>query len=228
MGAKITEGTSLETTNMNDKYRNMYRRTGWIFCSLLLAAGLVLAGCDSPPKIAVLEPDAVILAFGDSLTYGTGASRDQSYPAQLERSLKRRVVNAGVPGEVSAAGLSRLPELLAQHRPSLVILCHGGNDFLHRNGTDNVRENLRQMVSLIKGSGMDVILVSVPQLGFGLSPSPLYAEIAEEFEIPLEEEILSDILAEPSLKSDHIHPNAEGYAVIAEAFARLIDKTQAH
>jgi lysophospholipase L1-like esterase len=199
--------------------------TRFIF-SVLLFICLALAGCDRQPKIAFLEPNAVILAFGDSLTYGTGASRNQSYPVQLERSLNRRVVNAGVPGEVSAAGLTRLPGLLAQHRPDLVILCHGGNDFLRQNGKDKIKENLRQMVSLIKGSGVDVVLVGVPQFGLLLSPAPLYAEIAEEFDIPFEEETLADILSEPSLKSDRIHPNAEGYGILAEAFAALIEKAQ--
>ncbi len=197
-----------------------------ILLSVLLLASFTLAGCDNQPKISRLEPGAVILAFGDSLTYGTGAPREQSYPAQLERSLNYRVVNAGVPGEVSAVGLTRLPELIAEHRPALVIICHGGNDFLHRNSPDQVKENLRQMVSLAKGSGIDVVLVSVPQLGLLLSPAPLYAEVAKEFSIPLEAEAVTDILSEPSLKSDRIHPNAEGYRIMAQAFARLIEQAQ--
>jgi len=205
----------------------MYRRllVALLFAGLFLTA-LALSGCDRGPKIARLEPDAVILAFGDSLTYGTGAPRDQSYPAQLATRLHLQVVNAGIPGEVSAKGLARLAETLAKHRPALVILCHGGNDFLRRRNSAQTKENLRQMVSLIKGSGMDVILVGVPQLGLLLSPAPLYAEVAEEFGVPIEEETLSEVLSERDLKSDQIHPNAQGYAVLAEAFAHLIEKSQ--
>ncbi len=205
----------------------MYRRhlVGLLFTSLLLIA-LVLPGCDTGPKISRLETDAVILAFGDSLTYGTGAPRDQSYPTQLANRLHLQVVNAGIPGEVSAKGLARLAETLAEHRPTLVILCHGGNDFLRRNDSAQTKENLRQMVSLIKGSGMDVILVGVPQLGLLLSPAPLYAEVAEEFSVPIEKDTLSEVLSDRDLKSDQIHPNAQGYAVLAEAFARLIEKSQ--
>lgn len=191
----------------------------------LLLVALLLAGCERRPRIASLAPDAVILAFGDSLTYGTGAPRDQSYPAQLERRLNLQVINAGIPGEVSAAGLTRLPTLLASHRPALVIVCHGGNDFLRQNDHGKVKENLRQMVSLIRGSGSDVILISVPRFGLLLSPAPLYAEVAEEFGIPLEEETLSDVLADPALKSDRIHPNSAGYGVMTEALARLIEQS---
>ncbi len=197
-----------------------------LISSVLLLACLVLSACDTGPKIAHLEPGAVILAFGDSLTFGTGAPRAQSYPAQLADRLHLQVINAGIPGEISAKGLARLAETLAEHRPALVILCHGGNDFLRRNSSAKTKENLRQMVSLIKGSGMDVILVGVPQLGLLLSPAPLYAEVAEEFDIPIEEETLAEVLSDRSLKSDQIHPNAQGYAVLAEAFARLIEKSQ--
>lgn len=196
-----------------------------IFFGLLLILP-ALFGCENRPAIDPLETDAVILAFGDSLTYGTGAPRDESYPAQLQRLLNRRVVNAGIPGEVSAAGLARLPEVLAEHRPDLVVLCHGGNDFLRRHDPALVQNNIREMVSLIKGSGMDVVLVSVPRIGLLLSPAPLYAEIAKEFQIPVAEEILTDVLGEPSLKSDRIHPNARGYGQLAETLARIIEDAQ--
>src|SRR5258708_7486386 len=99
------------------------------FASIL--AALVLVGCGgSTPKIAKLDRGAVVLAFGDSLTFGTGAAREQSYPAILARDTGLQVVNAGVPGEVSADGLARLPEAIDESQPKLLILCHGGNDFL--------------------------------------------------------------------------------------------------
>ena len=101
-----------------------------IFVIFTLFIYIVLfAGCDSGPKIAPLGQDAVVLAFGDSLTYGTGAPAGQSYPDALADLLGKPVVNVGIPGEVSSAGLKRLPGMLDKHNPTLVILCHGGNDF---------------------------------------------------------------------------------------------------
>ena len=193
---------------------------------LLFFFTLLFAGCDSGPKITLLGPEAQVLAFGDSLTYGTGAPAEQSYPEVLTRLLGRTVVNAGVPGEVSAAGLKRLPEMLDRHQPSLVILCHGGNDFLRRIDQETTTRNLKAMIEMIQAQGSDVLLVGVPKLGFGLGVPKFYAAIAEEKNIPYEGEILLDLLGDNSMKSDAIHPNATGYRLMAEALHEVINATQ--
>lgn len=188
----------------------------------LLFLFFLMAGCDSTPPISRLSSDAVILAFGDSLTRGTGARIEQAYPTILQELLGREVINAGIPGEVSAKGLKRLPQVLEEYQPDLVILCHGGNDFLRRMDRDQTIANLRAMITLIQKSGAEVVLVGVPQFGFALYPPKFYREIAREFKVPYEDKIIGELLSDRALKSDNIHPNAAGYRLMAEAIHSLI------
>jgi acyl-CoA thioesterase-1 len=187
---------------------------------LLLICGLI-AACTERPKLERLPSDAVVLAFGDSLTFGSGASEPESYPAQLEALIGRRVVRAGVPGEVTAQALARLPGALDEHAPRLLLLCIGGNDFLRRLGNPQAERNVREMVQLAKSRGVAVLLIGTPEPGFSVSPPAFYADIAKEFRLPYEGGIIGEVLMDRALKADPIHPNARGYRVIAE---RVADK----
>jgi lysophospholipase L1-like esterase len=185
-----------------------------------------LASC-SKPQLPPLAGDAVILAFGDSLTFGTGADAAESYPAVLEKMINRQVVNYGIPGEVTAEGLRRLPEILDEEKPALMILCHGGNDQLRRLNLDQAEGNIRKMIQLAREKNVAVVLIAVPAPGLTLSPPSLYRKIARQMSVPIEENILSDVLTKNSLKSDLIHPNAAGYRMIAESIAALLRKNGA-
>ena len=198
-----------------------------IFPCLLALVLVALGGCGKSPRLQPLAPDAVVLAFGDSLTYGTGADERESYPAQLALLIGRKVARAGVPGEISADGLSRLPEALEEHQPRLLILCHGGNDFLRRLSKQQVAANVRAMIRLARERGIDVVLVGTPEPGLGVSTPEFYAEIAKELRLPYEDGVIGQILRDASLKSDPIHPNAKGYRLIAERLATLLKKAGA-
>ena len=181
---------------------------------------LCLTACsDSTPQINLLSDDAVILAFGDSLTHGTGASKGESYPAILENSINRKVINAGVPGELSMQGLKRLPELLDKHQPKLLILCHGGNDILHRENLADAEANIRQMITLAENKNIPVILLGVPKPSLFLNPAKLYANIAENTNVIFIPNLIPDILSDASMKSDPAHPNKSGYRKMALALA---------
>jgi lysophospholipase L1-like esterase len=194
--------------------------------ALLLAA--LLTGCSGgQPKLARLAPDSVVLAFGDSLTAGVGASPGESYPARLEALIGRKVVSSGVPGETSADGLARLPSALDEAKPQLVILCEGGNDFLQKLDEAKAADNLRAMVRLAQSRGAQVVLIAVPKPGLLPSPADFYATVAKEFRVPHEESALRKILTDNALKSDLVHPNAAGYARLAESIAALLRKTGA-
>ena len=190
---------------------------------------LLLAACDSePPKLAKLPADGVVLAFGDSLTFGTGARAEASYPAVLQELIGRRVVRSGVPGEVTARGLARLPGVLRDSAPDLVILIHGGNDLMQRKSPERIAANLRAMVRLARERGVAVVLIGVPNLGLILGRSAgFYEELAEELELPYDGEALPAIIKQPNLKSDAIHPNAQGYRKLAEAVADLLRRSGA-
>lgn len=198
-----------------------------IFILLGLVFSVVLgSGCDSGPRIAPFGQDAVVLAFGDSLTYGTGSTAGHSYPEVLADLLGRPVINGGVPGEISAAGLKRLPGVLDSYGPTLVILCHGGNDFLRRLDQEETNRNLKAMIELCRSRGAAVILVGVPRLGFGLQTPKFYSALAKQYAIPFEGEILVELLGDNSMKSDTIHPNDTGYRLMAEAIQTVIVKAQ--
>lgn len=202
--------------------RRMHARRAFLaLCAALLAA------CGEAPKLAPLAPDSVVLAFGDSITYGTGAAAEESYPAQLERLIGRTVTNAGVPGEVSAQALRRLPAALEEHRPHLLVLCIGGNDFLRNLGKEQVAANVQTMVAVARQSGVDVVLIGTPEKGFTLTPPAFYADIAEQLGIPYEGDVIGEILRDSTLKSDPIHPNARGYRLIAERVATLLKSSGA-
>ena len=194
---------------------------------LLVLVLALCASCGKQAELQRLSEDAVVLAFGDSLTYGTGASEDESYPVQLESLIGRRVVRAGVPGEVTAQALARLPGALEEHAPRLLVLCIGGNDFLRRLGSAQAERNVRAMVKLARDRGIDVVLLGTPEPGLTVTPPAFYEAIAEEFGVLYEAAVIGEVLRDASLKSDPIHPNARGYRIIAERVAESLKKSGA-
>ena len=190
-------------------------RYSFILFTVFLLAGL-LTSCSDSAKLQALDANSTILAFGDSLTYGTGTSRNNAYPAVLERLIKRRVINAGVPGEISKNGLTRLAGLLEKHQPELIIICHGGNDILRKLDLSKTRNNIQQMINLAKQNNSEVMLIGVPEFGLFLNSVPIYQALADENQVPITNDILGDIIGNNLLKSDHIHPNTQGYQLLAE------------
>ena len=188
----------------------------------------LLAGCgEAVPRLSKLAATDVIVAFGDSLTYGTGAAEKESYPVVLGQLIGRSVVRAGVPGEVTAGGLARVQSVIDEHKPRLMIVCLGGNDMLRRIDETETKSNLREIIKTIKAQGIAVVLVGVPRPALVTSAPPFYAEIAQEFGIPYEGKIVTDVLYQRDQKSDTIHPNAKGYRRMAEAIAALLKKAGA-
>jgi len=190
----------------------------WLIVVLLLP----LIACDRGPQLSPLKSDDTVLAFGASLTYGTGVARDQSYPAVLEKELGMSVINAGVPGEITAEGLQRLPGLLEKFHPALVLISHGGNDILRKIDPAQTKANLRAMIELIRSQGGEVVLIAIPRPALLPSAAPFYEELANEMAVPVELEVVTRLQKSPKYKSDPIHFNAEGYKEMANGVAELL------
>ncbi|WP_347484744.1 arylesterase [Vandammella animalimorsus] len=194
----------------------------------LLAA---LAACGRRrAKAQPVPAGATVLALGDSLTQGVGASAEQAFPPLLAQATGWQVVNAGVSGDTSAQALARLPELLQQHRPQLVIVGIGGNDFLRRQSTSQTKQNITRIVQACLDANAQVLLVAIPGLGLLataglLSDHAMYEEIADELGVPLLADAWAQVLSEPQLRSDQIHANAQGYAAFTD---KLLAGLRAH
>ncbi|MCQ8128633.1 GDSL-type esterase/lipase family protein [Methylomonas rivi] len=192
----------------------------WIIGLILL--GLMACGQEAP-KLSKLPGDAVILAFGDSLTHGTGATAERDYPAILAALSGREVINAGVPGEISSEGRQRLPALLDEYQPNLLILIHGGNDILRQINAEETRANLTAMIAAAKQRNIAVVMLGVPKFGLILLHSAeIYAELAQSEQVPIDLDTLPSILSTNELKSDAVHPNDQGYQKLAENIAGLL------
>ncbi len=188
---------------------------------------LLVAACGDKPQLSPLGQNAIILAFGDSLTHGTGAKPDESYPLILENLSGRQVINAGIPGEESDQGLQRLPQLLDKHQPALLILCHGGNDILRKRDMKKMESNLREMIRISQDRNIPVVMLGVPQFGIFLSPAPLYQEIASSTGVVFIKDLISDLLKDNNLKSDAVHPNGDGYRKMAETIHAVLKEAGA-
>ena len=194
----------------------------WTGLLAVLTLGLIMSACKTEPKQAPLPPEARVLAFGDSLTYGAGVLPEEAYPAQLQALIQRQVVNGGVSGELSGDGLRRLPIWLDEYEPKMLILCHGANDLLRSLSEEKAAENVRAMVKMARDRGIDVVLIAVPKFGLMRAPPTFYEDIAREFDIPIERYVLNDIVRNSALRSDSVHPNAEGYRLIAQALVKRL------
>ena len=194
--------------------------TGVAATSLLAA----IAGCGrkQAARAQLVPAGSTVLALGDSLTYGTGASPETAYPTVLAELSGWNVVNAGVSGNTSAQALERLPGLLAEHQPKLVIVSIGGNDFLRQLPEADTRANIIAICRQALGSGAQVLLVAVPKVSMvaalgQMSDHPLYADIAAELNVPLQREGWSKVLGDSKLRSDAVHANAQGYVQFAHS-----------
>jgi acyl-CoA thioesterase I len=198
--------------------------------ALVLAGALSLGGCGRKQSAAgaALPAGSSVLALGDSITFGTGADSAAAYPVQLAALTGWNVINAGVPGDSAAQAAERLPALLLEHKPALVLISAGGNDFLRHLPAAETEAALRSAIGSARDAGAQVLLIAVPQptigaaLGVGLSDHPLYAKLADELKLALHAKGWAKVLGDDKLRADQIHANARGYRAFAEGLAATL------
>lgn len=191
-----------------------------IILSLLLLPFL-LAGCGGPDIPNLNSPGRTIVCLGDSITSGVGAEPGQPYPALLAAQLGTEVINQGVPGDTTEGGLARVDAALAAD-PWLVIVELGGNDILRRIPPERTEAALRQILERLLAAHVAVMLVEV-EVPFGGRYAEIYERLGDEFDVPVLDDTLGDVLTDASLKADQIHPNARGHEVLAADLAEEIE-----
>ena len=181
--------------------------------TIVAVAWLLLS--DSP-RVARPTHGTAVVAFGDSLVAGRGASNGQDFVSVLSQRTGIRIVNAGRSGDTTGGALSRLESDVFAHDPRIVIVLLGGNDFLRRVPVEQTFENLGTIVDRIRSRGAAVILVGV---SVGLLTDPYadrYEALAQRTASGLVPGILDGLIGHSDLMSDAIHPNNRGYAIVAD------------
>jgi lysophospholipase L1-like esterase len=172
----------------------------------------------SPPVKNPRPAGENIICFGDSLTYGTGASQGMDYPSQLSRRIGRPVINAGIPGDTTSTALARLERDVLERSPRIVLITLGGNDLKNRQDRDRAFRNLKAIITSMQAQGALVIVggLDVPVWGRGFQEQ--YRKVSEETGAVLVPDVLKGLLGNPEKMSDAIHPNDTGYGIMAGYF----------
>jgi acyl-CoA thioesterase-1 len=165
-----------------------------------------------------------VIAFGDSLTAGYGAGEGEDYPSKLTAMSGVPVLNAGRSGDTTESALRRLEEDVLERDPRIVIVGLGGNDYLRGEPIASTEANLRAIVRKIQDRGAMVVLLGFRFPSLNANYEEMYERVAGEERCLLVDRSLKGILTNPKLRSDSIHPNAQGYALMAERIAPPLQK----
>ncbi|MEJ2060140.1 MAG: GDSL-type esterase/lipase family protein [Gammaproteobacteria bacterium] len=194
-----------------------------LLCCILLA----------PAGVAAEKAAPVVLAFGDSLTFGKGVTPNEAYPKDLARISGWHVVNGGISGETTAEGRQRLPGLLAKVKPDYLVLIEGGNDSLHMVPVEETQRNLVAMIRMAQRAGVRVVMFGLPAAGldqskfwFDLAAAPQYINAARATGVAIDVQTLPVLLLTPWMKSDPLHLNARGYRELAKAAWQLLGNSK--
>lgn len=210
-----------QAANMNLCGRPCHVHPGLIRRIILWAAAIVLVAACGEAKEDALAPGSRVLALGDSLTAGDGVAPGEAWPDLLGNSTGWAVINGGVSGDTSEGALRRLPVLLEEHNPVLVLVALGGNDMLRRIPQQETIANLGQILAMIRVHGAKPVLLATPKPSVpgavlhNLAAADFYRQVAEEQQVPLIDDAIAEVLSDPQMKGDPLHPNSAGHAQLS-------------
>lgn len=179
-----------------------------------------------PPLTNLDSSGTDIIAFGDSLIAGTGATEGFTLPDQIGSKIGKPVINEGVPGETTRTGLARIDDTLDHYHPRLMIVSLGGNDFLQKIPREETRENLAYIIEKIQKRGALVMILGVRSgvIGGGFDDS--FEALAKQYNTLYVSDVLKGIFGDTRYMSDAVHPNNQGYKKIAERIIKELNDHQ--
>lgn len=189
---------------------------------LLVAAFFLFKPQKTHPIRNAPPSKPTIIAFGDSLTFGTGGGRNGSYPSQLSARIGREIINLGVPGDTTESAIVRLDDVV-MYDPGIVLITLGGNDLKNGVVKQVTFQNLELIIRFLQDEGAMVILGGIDIPFFGRDFGQSYRATAVKMGAVLVPNLYDGIIGKPAFMSDSIHPNGRGYGKMADHFLKVLD-----
>ena len=195
--------------------------------AVIIAIGVAILGSvwyygSDDPRASRPTAGERIIAFGDSLVEGVGATAGHDFVSVLSRRLGIPIINAGRRGDTTASALARLDEAVLSRRPRVVIVLLGGNDFLRRIPRETTFENLETIGRRIREQGAAVVLVGVKVGFFSDAYGSEYESVARAMSAGVVPDILDGIFGHAGRMSDGVHPNDRGYEMMADRLVPVL------
>ncbi len=191
---------------------------------LVIAAGVYffLHHSGSTASMTCATQHTKIIAFGDSLVAGYGATKGNDFPSLLSTALGVPVQNEGRSGDTTEQALGRMQDVIAA-KPDVVIVLLGGNDALQRVPATTTKQNLSNIIEQLQLAHVRIVLVGVLG-GFPSDPyAPMFKELASQYKVAYVPNILSGLIGNNAYMSDEVHPNDAGYAKVAAKIAPAVE-----
>ncbi len=197
----------------------MKKAHAFVVSSIIIVIAILLFSIKDRQKPQELRQGPIV-AIGDSLVYGYGASVENDFVSILSQSINQPIINLGIVRETTFDIKNRLTQDVVARAPALTIVLVGGNDFLRRIPKADTLQNIEEIVTTLKQSGSEVLLLGVSTMVY----SKEYQRIAIENGAQFVPAVLDGVIGVSSLMSDPVHPNDAGYAKVAEKILPTLQK----